>query len=65
MAARLPIIANPSKDGDAKPGSTVTYGVIKIDRPTEKQNYGNVVTQSHGSTVTFTCNQIARPPKSK
>ena len=53
--ARLPIIAKPPKDGDAKPGVENQYNnyviLVRTDQLTEKQNYGNVATQSHGSKV--------------
>jgi hypothetical protein len=41
--------------------------LIRIDQPTETQNQGNLMTQSHGSTVTIIIlvTMIARLPKSK
>jgi hypothetical protein len=39
--------------------------LIKTDRLTERQNQGNLMTQSHGSKVTIIVTRIARLPKSK
>ena len=52
--ARLPIKAEPPKDGDAKPERLKsTQVMIRTDRLTERQNQGNLATQSHGSKVKF------------
>jgi hypothetical protein len=49
----LPIKAKPSKDGGAKSERLKPAKVSGQDRPTaERQNQGNLMTQSHGSTIT-------------
>jgi hypothetical protein len=45
--------------------SKIRRALIKTDRLSERQNQGNLVTQSHGSKVTAgIVTRIARPPKS-
>jgi hypothetical protein len=63
----LPKKAKPPKDGGAKSERLKPVQNTDQDRPTaERQNQGNLMTQSHGSKITFYfVIMTARLPKSK